>query len=198
MRSPKDLPLFGGVLCLDFVNSLDWRGRAEPEEYLHTYADLLEWAVGAGALTQAQARPLHDAFTKREAAAALQRAIEFREAAYRVLRAALARKSAPDADLRRINSVTAQARGGSQIRQTRQGFSWNLPEGKNPDIPLSAVALSLSDLLTGDDLQHVRLCGGPECGWLFLDTSKNQKRRWCSMQGCGNRAKARRHYSKTR
>jgi len=190
--------LFGGLLCLDFVNSLDWRGRTEPVEYLGTYDDLLEWAIRAGAMTAAQARPLRRACGKPAAAAALQRAIEFREAAYRVLRAAIAREAARDADLRRINSLVAQARGGSQLRQTRHGFSWDLPERKNPDLPLLPVALSLGDLLTSDDLRHVRLCGGPECGWLFLDTSKNQRRRWCSMQGCGNRAKARRHYMRAR
>ena len=34
------------------------------------------------------------------------------------------------------------------------------------------------------------------CGWLFLDTSRNQSRRWCSMKSCGNRAKVRRHRSR--
>jgi predicted RNA-binding Zn ribbon-like protein len=42
----------------------------------------------------------------------------------------------------------------------------------------------------------VRVCAAEDCGWLFLDTSKNHTRRWCSMKSCGNRAKARRHYNK--
>ncbi|HET8727128.1 MAG TPA: CGNR zinc finger domain-containing protein, partial [Alphaproteobacteria bacterium] len=41
-------------------------------------------------------------------------------------------------------------------------------------------------------------CGGIDCGWLFLDTSKNAKRRWCDMRYCGNRAKAHRHYERAR
>ena len=44
----------------------------------------------------------------------------------------------------------------------------------------------------------VRRCANPECGWLFLDDSRAGKRRWCSMLACGNRAKARRHYHRSR
>jgi predicted RNA-binding Zn ribbon-like protein len=40
----------------------------------------------------------------------------------------------------------------------------------------------------------VRECSGDTCGWLFVDTSRNHSRRWCDMEDCGNRAKARRHY----
>jgi predicted RNA-binding Zn ribbon-like protein len=54
------------------------------------------------------------------------------------------------------------------------------------------------DLLAGPRLDRVRRCANPECGWLFLDDSRAGKRRWCSMQSCGNRAKARRHYHKSR
>src|SRR5258708_7059779 len=47
-------------------------------------------------------------------------------------------------------------------------------------------------------LDRVRRCANPECGWLFLDDSRAGKRRWCSMSACGNRAKARRHYHKSK
>jgi len=52
--------------------------------------------------------------------------------------------------------------------------------------------------LTGPRLDRVRRCANPECGWLFLDDSRAGKRRWCSMSACGNRAKARRHYHKSK
>jgi len=44
----------------------------------------------------------------------------------------------------------------------------------------------------------VGVCPGEGCGWLFFDTSKNRSRRWCAMEDCGNRAKARRHYRRSR
>jgi len=47
-------------------------------------------------------------------------------------------------------------------------------------------------------LGRVRECDGAACTWLFLDQSRNRSRRWCSMESCGNRAKARRHYHRQR
>jgi predicted RNA-binding Zn ribbon-like protein len=44
----------------------------------------------------------------------------------------------------------------------------------------------------------VGVCPGEGCGWLFFDASKNRSRRWCAMEDCGNRAKARRHYRRSR
>jgi predicted RNA-binding Zn ribbon-like protein len=55
------------------------------------------------------------------------------------------------------------------------------------------ITRSAAELLTSADIDRVRECDGRGCGWLFLDTSKAGRRRWCSMAICGNRAKARRH-----
>ncbi|OII66257.1 hypothetical protein BJP40_13825 [Streptomyces sp. CC53] len=50
--------------------------------------------------------------------------------------------------------------------------------------------------LLGDRPERIRACGNPECVLHFYDVSKNGTRRWCSMAGCGNRAKAQRHYAR--
>ena len=61
------------------------------------------------------------------------------------------------------------------------------------------VAKSAVELLTSSDLHQVKECPGNKgCGWLFLDTSKNGSRQWCSMEGCGSRAKRRRQYGRLR
>ena len=74
-----------------------------------------------------------------------------------------------------------------------------LEQGLNAALALLAPVLwSAGDLLAGARLDRVRRCANPECGWLFLDDSRVGKRRWCSMQSCGNRAKAKRHYHKSR
>ncbi|MFF2493413.1 CGNR zinc finger domain-containing protein [Agromyces sp. NPDC058064] len=57
-------------------------------------------------------------------------------------------------------------------------------------------AESAVEELTGDRLGRVKEC--PSCGWLFVDTSRNHARRWCSMEMCGNRDKAYRHYHRRR
>lgn len=56
------------------------------------------------------------------------------------------------------------------------------------------VARSAAELLTSPDAQRVRECALRSCSWLFVDRSRNRRRRWCDMKTCGNRAKARRHY----
>ena len=198
MKSPRDLERYGGSLCLDFINTLDWRGRAQPEEYLCRFEDLLEWSVLAGALTPAQAEPLartpHSTAQK-----ALMRAVQFREAAYRVLIAHVDGAAPHERDMEMLNAAIVQARSHAKLRTVRNRFAWSLERaGDSPQMPLWTIAISLADLLTSEDLQHVRRCGSAECGWVFLDTTKNHQRRWCSMEGCGNRAKARRFYQRTR
>ena len=58
------------------------------------------------------------------------------------------------------------------------------------------VARGAAELLTGPDAAHISECQSDDCGWLFLDQTRNHGRHWCDMQGCGNRAKARRHYAR--
>jgi len=53
-------------------------------------------------------------------------------------------------------------------------------------------------LTSSQRLNQVRQCRGDNCGWLFVDGSKNHSRRWCDMRDCGNRAKVRRHRLKQR
>jgi predicted RNA-binding Zn ribbon-like protein len=65
------------------------------------------------------------------------------------------------------------------------------------DEMLRPVARSAADWLVSADVDRVRLCADDRgCGYLFVDTSRNRSRRWCSMESCGNRAKARRHYER--
>ena len=79
------------------------------------------------------------------------------------------------------------------------GFTWLWAEGgKALDCMLWPIARSAADLLTEGPLAAIRLCEGRDCGWLFLDTSRNRTRRWCDMRICGNRAKARRHHERVK
>ena len=199
MNSPQDLRRLGGMLCLDFVNTLDWRGRPEPDEYLSSYEDLLEWSVLAGVLTQEQSRRLRRGVTKAAAAKALRRALAFREAAHRLLQAMVEGAMPQADDLRHVNGTIAKARSHETLSYERGTLTWALLDTeRDPQLVLWIVSLSFADLLTSGRLHCVRECGGPECGWFFIDTTKNHQRRWCSMEGCGNRAKARRFYARIR
>jgi predicted RNA-binding Zn ribbon-like protein len=63
---------------------------------------------------------------------------------------------------------------------------------------LAPVLWSAADLLIGGEHRRIRQCANAQCLWLFVDASKSGTRRWCDMASCGNRAKARRHYLRTK
>lgn len=54
------------------------------------------------------------------------------------------------------------------------------------------MARSAAALLTAEEVERLKLCDAHDCGWLFVDASRNRSRRWCDMADCGNRAEARR------
>ncbi|NLS19254.1 hypothetical protein HGP16_22215 [Rhizobium sp. P40RR-XXII] len=56
----------------------------------------------------------------------------------------------------------------------------------------AATAHSTLRLIAMPDPERMKICRN--CGWLFIDRSKNKSRAWCDMAVCGNRAKASRHY----
>ncbi len=55
-----------------------------------------------------------------------------------------------------------------------------------------ATAHSVLQLIATSEPERTKICRN--CGWLFIDRSKNRSRAWCDMAVCGNRAKAHRHY----
>jgi predicted RNA-binding Zn ribbon-like protein len=195
--SEEVFDLSGGRPCLDFANT--W--SAQTGEHLRRYADLVAFGRQAGLLTDdAASRLLAEAARRpEEAAAVLERARALRGALHRVFSAA-ARQAAPDAaDLATLNASLSSALARARIALAADLFVWGWSEDEQAlDRVLWPVARSAAELLTGDELRAVRECAAQDCNWLFLDASKNRSRQWCDMRVCGNRAKARRHYQRTR
>ena len=193
----QEWQLFAGEPCLDFLNTVDWRGRAEPVEMLETYDDLIDWCRATQLLDDRQLKGLRRV-SRSKSIAALARATAFREAALRLLRA-LQRGAKPSVrDLDLVNATIARAHARQTLRLAPDRLMWDIRDSVDADLPLHVISLSFADLVKTEDVRRVRECDGPECGWIFLDTTKNRQRRWCSMAGCGNRAKARRFYARTR
>ena len=129
----------------------------------------------------------------------LQRAKVLREALFRIFEAVAEHTPLDDADMSILNDALATVMVHARIIRTEQGFSWEWEQDEHAlDSVLWPVVRSAADLLTSHEIEDVRLCVAPDCSGLFIDTSKNHSRRWCNMTGCGNRAKARRHYEKKR
>ncbi|GAU85601.1 CGNR zinc finger domain-containing protein [Bosea sp. BIWAKO-01] len=188
----------GGALCLDFINTTAWRGDpARSAERLHDYAELVHWATGLELIdTRSAALLLDEAEAKVRAAEQVHGlALRLRgeiEQALDPAHAGLARLVEAEALLRDIERVGQLVdTGAARIHH------WH-PSGSPPDLrlPLLPVAVSVLELVASRRRYHLRRCADPSCGWVFLDETRNQSRQWCSMEGCGNRAKARAHYAR--
>jgi predicted RNA-binding Zn ribbon-like protein len=182
-RYSGNLKLLGGKLCLDFINTLDWRGTEKPVEFLNTYHDLVVWSRHAGVCTIQDSRQL-SAMAKQSETMAKKihlRALSIREIMYRIFSAISQNKNPSKEDLTGFNQQLSASMQGSQIVRIKI---------------FNPIVRSAAELLVSADLQNIKSCADPACGWLFLDTSRNKRRRWCDMRDCGNRAKASRFYNK--
>jgi predicted RNA-binding Zn ribbon-like protein len=208
-RDVGELDLIGGDPALDFANTLGGaRDGPWDDEWLPAYADLLAWGRHTGLLDE----PAAGALAKRaaaepgEAAAAHAEAIELREAIHAVV-AALARgEHAPAAALATIATAhraalehagfaaapggAARAPAQSAATSAAEGaLQWTWDDAADLRRPLWPVALAAVDLLRSPRTARLKLCR--HCRWVFLDTSRNRSRRWCSMAHCGTDAKVR-------
>jgi predicted RNA-binding Zn ribbon-like protein len=179
----------GGALALDVTNTVVLRN--DPARTFDRFADRTEIARFAEAASRHRAQELGSRpLLVQEVGAVAEPIIDLRERADRLFRGAVltAELSAPDlgAMLRACSGV---------MSQTRAGWPVDGP-GSGPLEFHAAVAWSALSLLSGERLRRVRICAN--CGWLFLDLSRNRSRVWCDMAVCGNRRKAARHYRRRR
>ena len=190
MSALPDFFWVGNHLALDFVNTL-LAGPEGPVDLLRSDADLWRWAraseLGPRARpARAPARELDPAVTRLRAALGA------------LFRAAIDSRAPPRAALAEVNAALAQpppdeplAFAAGRFRRARA------PLTTNAEL-LRHLAERAAELLERGTAGRLRRCEGAGCVLLFLDVSKTGRRRWCSMEGCGNRAKARAHYGRLR
>lgn len=187
MTQPSDpalaFPFLGGRFCLDFVATLGKR-HATPLERIPDPGALGRWITEAG--LAAEDGPL--AATSRD----LAEARALREAVYRVVRSAMAGQE-PDADdVQLVNEAAARPDLAPQLGPR----PWT---ARHPvRAALATVARDAVQLVGGPLLDRVKECGNPGCSLLFLDDSQARRRRWCSMERCGNLAKVAGYRSRNR
>jgi len=186
------------ALCLRFANTADWHASPRPTESLANYHALVVWGVRGSLLSRHEAARLmaRAAAQPRRAREALARAVTIREVIYRIMRGMAYSEAPAGRDLTALNRALAGALRRSRIVPDTGRFGWEIVGGIDDfDRVLWPVLKSAADLLTSTKLHRVKQCADDRgCGFLFLDRSKNLSRRWCSMKGCGNRAKVLEYY----
>ena len=179
-----------GALCLELLIT-GGPGALTRYEVLHTPGDLVAWAEQSRLTPTPPA--LHvtedDVAGARRLRDALTRTVVSRVVGGGLPELGIARADTTDLDL--VNEAAARpplapAIGADGTR------SWATGPATGTQL-LSTVARDAVDLLTGPYAQRIRMCAGDRCYLLYVDTSRPGRRRWCSMEHCGNRHKVRAH-----
>lgn len=189
-----------GHVALDFTNTVTWRQSGLARERLLTYGDLLCWSGQAGTLSTALVGALRKAArTRPDAAKAAHRdAIRARAELHSLFVAQATGQHTPAHVIRALNRRSRRTMAHIVLHSVRQQVTVQWEAATRFDRPLWPLLRATLELLTSPDRGRLRLCANPECGWVFLDQSRKQNRRWCSMRECGSRAKARAYYHRRR
>ena len=200
-RAVSTVPLDGGHLALDFVNTVGGLRVSPPspaDELLESYEDLVVWCVRLGVVSEADGQTLTRAASRDEKCArrTLRRTKELRDLVYAIFRP-IAEGAEPPADLLdMLREAERDALRDARLAPSDGAMRWTWPPPRDLADPLRPLAHSAVDLLTSGPLEHLKVCGN--CRWLFLDQSRNHSRRWCSMEECGKQMKQRRFVERRR
>jgi predicted RNA-binding Zn ribbon-like protein len=172
-----------GHPTLELVATLAGRRRGEPLERLASPESFGSWLAEAGfgecAVSEAD----------------LAAARELREAVYRLIVAARKGGRASRGDVALLNRWAALAPPAPQL----DAHLRLRPRAAEPAAAaLGQIARAGIDLLTGPDVARIRNCAAPECSLMFIDHSRPGRRRWCSMERCGNKSKTSRYRQRTK
>lgn len=186
-----DFPFLGNALWVDFLNTepaLPGGGRGDLINRPDAFG---RWARAAGELGP------HDPF--RPDQGEMEEALRFRTVLREGAESLLAGRAPPKRTVAAINEKLARSPVVSALVEKDTG--WNLMPrfvAGTATALLGRVAADFAQTLVSGRPDRLRRCEHPDCVMLFIDTSKNGKRRWCSMETCGNREKAASHRARAR
>jgi predicted RNA-binding Zn ribbon-like protein len=187
----------GGEPALDLVNTVNWTSRGPEAERLESYEGLTRWAEGARVIDAAMGRRLRRVGAVRPRVG--EAALAYAHRARRTLRdlfGAIARGEPTAGALQRLNRLLADAVAGLEVApaEGQPGrFEWRWSgEESDPRAIVWRVIWSAASLLRSEEAASIRVCDGDDCGWMFVDRSRNGLRRWCQMRTCGTMEKTRR------
>ena len=184
-QQKNHFPLLGGHPAIDLVNTEVMR-EGVMTDLLASEDALADWLRAAGLLS----------IRARGTRSALLAAREMRSAMRRIATDVSSGESPKRGDLAVIERELRRVKGSLALHRhgRRLSFGFEPAAADVRFIIASALAAFLAEL----EGERLRACGGARCILFFYDTSKSGTRRWCTMAGCGNRAKAATHYRRIR
>jgi predicted RNA-binding Zn ribbon-like protein len=191
----SSLTLIADDLALDFANTESGRGFPSHQNHFREAGHVVEWLRHANALPVEEANWLRGHVSEHADLGAdlLARATELRESIHAIGAALGRRAKPPEAALASLSALHARFVAEAELAPGIMSCRWLWSASVSPvEAALGPIALAAVRLFTEGDFHRIRECEGHACGWLFYDRSKNNRRRWCEMEVCGNRAKQRR------
>jgi predicted RNA-binding Zn ribbon-like protein len=188
------LDLVGGELAWDFTNTSSARGSAAHQEHLRDFETLMQWVEHARVMAPSDCAYIRAALSghPRRARRIFAHAIEMRELIWTIGSALAEQRPIPAKLLDLLSAAHAENLRHAAMRMRLGSYIWVFDPRRDIEAAIfGPITLSALTLLMEKDLLRTRRCAGQECGWLFFDTTKNNRRRWCEMRVCGNRAKVR-------
>jgi predicted RNA-binding Zn ribbon-like protein len=194
-------PLVGGDLIFDLANTTDRHGEhGAADDLAPGYANVVDWFEYAEVLEPQQSRRLLLVAGKnpRDAAAIRRRLIALREATYAIILAIIDQRAPETPDLYVLNEELASAHAARHLVASQGSLDWGWVAPIGLDRVLWEASLAAERLLTSDRLARLRQCDAPDCQRVFLDTSRNGSRRYCTSTGCGAVERVRRFRDRQR
>jgi predicted RNA-binding Zn ribbon-like protein len=197
----------GGNLAVDLVDTVDWATDGPRNERLLDYAGLVQWAEEGDVIGADEAKALRAlaAANPEGATQAYRDTLELRGLMQRLFLHYIRDEDPAPAMLDTFNALVRRSLEHRSLRTVNRGANtgclrWQW-DGMGTDLysPWWPTVNAAAQLLTSSEAAKLRVCASADCGWMFIDRSRNGMRRWCAMDGsCGAREKARRHYARTR
>jgi predicted RNA-binding Zn ribbon-like protein len=200
IRTIETLELDGGALCLNFVNSVRNRFEDPLFEFIVTPEDLLLWSCRTQIFDEDSEERLKNYVLKNQekAISDLKKILKTRELLYRIFQQFSQKKRPADKDIWLFNkelSLVLRYLKFEIIESLETKVIWS---NEPSDLLWTSLPIikSAYELLISDSKNRIKECSN--CGWLYLDKSKNNSRLWCNMKTCGNTIKIKKYYEKNK
>jgi len=185
--------LIGGSTSLDLVNTISWPDTPRAHDWLATAANVRRWCVAVG-LDPGDATSDDADLDDADLDDAAVRDVHRVRRTIRDVLHPLAHGDLPaPAAVESFNRILQPALG--RRRLDPRTLDWTGDRRRPVDV-LDPVILDAAQVIASADRTRLRSC--PACDWVFLDTTRNGRRRWCDMADCGSRAKSRDYYHRTK
>jgi predicted RNA-binding Zn ribbon-like protein len=178
----------GGHPALDLANAVyDRRAPVANNELFGSIVDIAGWLRASGIADETQA----DLVSGIADAALLDRVRGIREATFAIFDAIANGKPVPAEALGLLFQQANDGLSAARMRMNGTRAALTPSQWRIPDAITMLLAILSIEAFFNLPRERIRSC--PRCGWVFVDTSRGGKRRWCSMDICGNREKSARH-----